>query len=38
MKVYIVRHGQVAHNALGQYNSTDEDLTEIGIKQAEESG
>lgn len=36
MKVYIVRHGQVPHNALGQYNSTDEDLTKIGIKQAEE--
>lgn len=36
MKIYIVRHGQVPHNALGQYNTTDEDLTELGIKQAEE--
>lgn len=36
MKVYIVRHGQVPHNALGQYNITDEDLTELGINQAEE--
>ncbi len=34
MKVYIVRHGQVPHNALGQYNGADEDLTELGIKQA----
>lgn len=36
MKVYIVRHGQVPHNALGQYNTQDEDLTELGIQQAEE--
>lgn len=36
MKIYIVRHGEVPHNALGQYNITDEDLTEFGIKQAEE--
>lgn len=36
MKVYIVRHGQVSHNALGQYNTADEDLTELGIQQAEE--
>lgn len=36
MKVYIVRHGQVKHNAIKQYNTADEDLTEIGIKQAEE--
>ena len=36
MKVYIVRHGQVPHNALGQYNTADEDLTELGIQQAEE--
>lgn len=35
MKVYIVRHGQVPHNALKQYNSNDEDLTELGIRQAE---
>lgn len=36
MKVYIVRHGEVPHNALKQYNTADEDLTELGIKQAEE--
>ena len=36
MKVYIVRHGQVPHNALHQYNTTDEDLTEYGISQAVE--
>lgn len=36
MKIYIVRHGEVPHNALGQYNTADEDLTELGIKQAEE--
>lgn len=35
MKVYIVRHGEVPHNALKQYNTTDEDLTKLGIKQAE---
>ena len=35
MKVYIVRHGQVPHNALKQYNTIDEDLNELGIKQAE---
>lgn len=31
MKVYIVRHGQVPHNALKQYNTSDEDLNELGI-------
>ena len=36
MKVYIVRHGQVPHNALHQYNTTDEDLTDYGVSQAEE--
>ena len=36
MKVYIVRHGQVPHNALKKYNSTDEDLTQLGITQAKE--
>lgn len=36
MKVYIVRHGQVPHNALGQYNTADEDLTKLGMEQAEE--
>lgn len=34
MKVYIVRHGEVPHNALKQYNNYDEDLTDIGIQQA----
>lgn len=36
MKVYIVRHGQVPHNALHQYNTTDEDLTDYGVSQAKE--
>ncbi|MFR0822635.1 MAG: histidine phosphatase family protein [Clostridia bacterium] len=36
MKVYIVRHGQVPHNAMEQYNTNDEDLTDLGIEQAEE--
>lgn len=36
MKVYIVRHGQVPHNALHQYNTIDEDLTEYGVSQAVE--
>lgn len=36
MNIYIVRHGQVPHNALKRYNSRDEDLTELGIKQSEE--
>lgn len=36
MKVFIVRHGQVPHNALNQYNIKDEDLNELGIQQAEQ--
>lgn len=36
MKVYIKRHGQTSHNALKQYNTADENLTELGIKQAEQ--
>ena len=36
MKLYIVRHGQVPHNALGIYCEIDEDLNEVGIKQAKE--
>lgn len=35
MKVYITRHGEVPHNSLKEYNSQDEDLTDLGIKQAE---
>ena len=35
MKIYIVRHGEVPHNALKQYNNQNEDLTEKGVKQAE---
>ena len=27
MKVYIIRHGEVPHNALKQYNNENEDLT-----------
>lgn len=36
MKIYIVRHGEVPHNVQKQYNNQNEDLTEKGIKQAEE--
>lgn len=36
MRVYIIRHGEVPHNALQQYNNENEDLTKKGIKQAEE--
>ncbi len=36
MNVCIVRHGQVPSNALKQYNADNEDLTALGIKQAEE--
>jgi Fructose-2,6-bisphosphatase len=36
MKIYLVRHGEVPHNALNQYNSEDEDLNKKGINQAKE--
>ena len=36
MKVYIVRHGEVPHNALKQYNNENQDLNENGIRQANE--
>lgn len=36
MKVYIVRHGQIPNNALKRHTNPCEDLTEVGIKQAEE--
>ena len=36
MKVYIVRHGEVPHNALKQYNNENGDLNENGIRQANE--
>lgn len=36
MKIYIVRHGEVPHNALKQYNNENEDLNENGIRQANE--
>ena len=36
MKVYLVRHGQVPHNATKQYNVGDEDLTEVGVEQTKE--
>ena len=35
MKVYIVRHGEVLHNALKIYNNENEDLNDNGVKQAE---
>ena len=31
MKVYIVRHGELPHNALKLYNKSNEDLTDKGI-------
>lgn len=36
MKVYLVRHGEVPHNVLKQFNSNNDDLTDLGIKQARE--
>lgn len=36
MKLYIVRHGEVPHNVLKQYNNENEDLNENGIRQANE--
>lgn len=36
MRIYLVRHGEVPHNSLGQYNTVDEDLTEKGVVQAQE--
>lgn len=36
MKVYIARHGQTTTNALGYHQLEDDDLTELGIQQAEE--
>ena len=36
MKVYIVRHGEVATNALKIFNTETEDLNEKGIEQAKE--
>ncbi len=36
MKICIVRHGQVPHNALKRYNLRDEDLNQVGVEQAEE--
>lgn len=35
MKVYIIRHGEVLHNRLKIYDSSDEELTDLGIAQAE---
>ena len=36
MKVYIARHGQTTTNALGYHQLEDDDLTELGMQQAEE--
>lgn len=36
MKVYITRHGEIPNNALKRHTNPYEDLTELGIKQAEE--
>lgn len=38
MKIYLVRHGEVPHNVLRQYNTIDEDLNDLGIRQAKELG
>lgn len=34
MRIFIVRHGQVPHNASRTYYDEDEDLTALGIEQA----
>lgn len=34
MKIYLIRHGQVPHNALKIYSNENEDLNQIGIEQA----
>lgn len=36
MKVYLVRHGQCDSNVIERYNFIDEDINEVGIKQAED--
>ena len=36
MKIYLVRHGQCESNVIGRYNFVDEDINEMGIKQAED--
>ena len=36
MKLYIARHGQTITNALSYHSLESDDLTELGIKQAEE--
>lgn len=36
MKIYIVRHGQTTTNALSYHSLENDDLTELGIRQAEE--
>ncbi|MBQ9319140.1 MAG: histidine phosphatase family protein [Bacilli bacterium] len=35
MKIYLVRHGQCESNVIGRYNFVNEDINEVGIKQAE---
>ena len=36
MKLYLVRHWQCESNVIGRYNFIDEDINEVGIKQAED--
>ena len=36
MKIYLVRHGQCESNVIGRYNFIDEDINDVGIKQAED--
>jgi len=36
MKIYLVIHGQCESNVIGKYNFVDEDINQVGIKQAED--
>ena len=35
MKIFLIRHGQCESNVVGRYNFVNEDINEVGIKQAE---
>ena len=34
MKIFLIRHGQCESNVVGRYNFVNEDINEVGIKQA----
>ena len=36
MKLYLIRHGQCESNVIGRFNYVNEDINEVGIKQAED--